>query len=86
MPLSDDEIEQLAEANPKALLADGFEGAYVGIARRCGQPALASYDYGRGVEILMQRDGLSHEDALEHMEFNVVGAWLGPHTPIWIVR
>ena len=35
--------EQLADENPKALYADGFDGALVGIARRCGQPSLAVY-------------------------------------------
>jgi len=24
------------------------------------------------------------EEAAEHMEFNVVGAWMGEHTPVWI--
>jgi hypothetical protein len=33
----------------------------------------------------MERDGMECEDAIEWMEFNVVGAWMGEHTPIWIV-
>jgi hypothetical protein len=28
--------------------------------------------------------GMSYEDAVEWMEFNVVGAWMGEHTPAWI--
>jgi hypothetical protein len=82
-----DEIAaQLSEENPEALLADGFEDAFVGISRRCGQPTLAVYDYKRAVEVLMQRDGMTTEEAEEWMEFNVVGAWAGEHTPVWFVR
>ena len=40
-------LEQLAEDNPEALLADGFEDAFLGICERFGQPPLATYDYGK---------------------------------------
>ena len=74
---------RIAEANPEALFADGLEVALIGPARRCGQVTLAAYSYRRAVEHFMA-DGLSVEEAVEHMEFNVVGAWVGDHTPIWI--
>jgi len=77
-------IEELQEMNPDALYADGFEDALIGIARRCSQPSLAVYDYDKGIEIIM-KDGGTYEEAVEHMEFNVVGAWVGEHTPIWMV-
>jgi hypothetical protein len=61
--------------------ADGFEGAKLGIMRRCGQKDIMTYDYGKCVKILMDRDGMSYDDAVEFMEFNVVGAWIGAETP-----
>jgi len=82
----DEIVTMLSEECPEALLADGFEDAFVGISRRCGQPTLAVYDYKLGVELLMQREGMTTEEAEEWMEFNVVGAWAGEHTPMWIVR
>ena len=78
--------ELLSEENPDALFADGLDEALVGVARRCGQPTLAVYDYEKCVEVFMSREGISHEDAIEWMEFNVVGAWLGEGTPIWLCR
>jgi hypothetical protein len=82
---AEDIIQNLSDENPDALLADGFAGALIGVARRCGQPTLAVYDYELGVEILV-RQGMSAEEAVEWMEFNVVGGWHGPHTPIWLMR
>ena len=76
-------LEALAEENPEAILADGFEEALIGVARRCGQPTLAVYDVNKAAELLMRRDGLTYEEALEHIEFNAAGAWHGEHTPVW---
>ena len=75
---------QMADENPDALFADGFEDAIVGPLRRCGQPTLVAYSYAKAVAVLMRRDGMEYEEAVEWMEFNVLGAWMGPHTPAWI--
>ena len=41
------------------------------------------YDYDKCVEIFMSQ-GMSHEEAIEWMEFNVVNAYMGEGTPIFI--
>lgn len=80
----EDVAEIAQQSNGEALLADGFEAAFIGMIRRCGQPALAAYSTRKAVRVLMDRDGMSHEEAVEFFEFNVVGAWCGPHTPAWL--
>ncbi|HLA89211.1 MAG TPA: hypothetical protein VJL28_02120 [Gemmatimonadaceae bacterium] len=76
----------VADENPDALLADGFEDAFIGLARRCGQPTLVTYDTDKCLEILIARDGMTYEEAVEYFEFNVVGAWMGPNTPLYLYR
>jgi len=76
--------ETLAEDNPCALFADGLDSAIIGVARRCGQPTLVAYSYSKAVQHFMS-EGMSHEEAVEWMEFNVVGAWMGDNTPVWIM-
>ena len=61
------------------LEADGLEDGLLGAGRRCGQPDILA-----SVEGLIKR-GASWEEAVEHMWFNVVGAWVGEETPIWII-
>lgn len=34
------------------------------------------------IEILMQRDGMTYEDAMEWTSVNIEGAYVGPTTPI----
>ena len=58
------------------LKADGFDGAILGLGRRCSQPDLLVYDVDKCIDILM-KDGMTDEEAMEYFEFNVVGAWMG---------
>jgi hypothetical protein len=80
-------------ANDKVdiLKADGFDEAVVGIGRRCGKPDLIVYDIQKCAEILRQQskdagEELSWEEAIEYLEFNSIGAWMGEGTPIWLER
>ena len=69
-----------------AMTADGFDDAIIGIGSRCGQPDLIVYDADKALDILMDRDGMSYEEAQEFFSFNVEGAWVGEGTPIWLHR
>ena len=77
--------EWVAEWNPEALLADGFEDAIVGVAERCGQPTLVVYDAEACVHLLEAR-GLDYEEAAEFFSFNTSGAWMGEMTPLFMWR
>ena len=66
------------------LLADGFDAALIGTGERCGQPTIAVYDREKCIEVLEKRDGMTQEEANEFFEFNVVGAWVGEQTPIFV--
>lgn len=75
-------LEMLAEANPDAVLLDGFEDAFVGFARQQYKPPLAVYDREKCLEILRTRDGMTHEGAEECFSFNTEAAWVGANTPL----
>jgi hypothetical protein len=73
--------ERIAEQNDQALFADGFDEAMIGMEAVRGR---AIYDYMLCAKILMDRDNMSEEEAHEYMEFNVVTAFVGPMTPLFI--
>jgi len=75
--------EAVSEVNPDALLATGFEAALIGVCYRCSQPPLATYSRRKCIEILAAQ-GMSHDEAEEYFEFNVVGAWMGENTPVFV--
>ena len=66
------------------MVINGYDEAIIGVARRCGQPDLIAYDLEKIIEILVKRDGMSYEEAVEYFEFNIVGAWMGDATPCFI--
>ena len=78
--------EWVAEFNEEALLADGYEDAFIGVAVRCGKLPLAVYDAEKCIKILMERDGMDYVDAQEFFEFNTLGAWAGEGTPLFLHR
>ena len=44
------------------------------------------YDYDKCVEIFMRDNEWDYDEAIEWMEFNVVGAYVGKDTPIFVVK
>lgn len=67
------------------LVADGFDAAFLGVGQRCGQPDVAVYDRELCIQILVEQ-GATPEEAIEHFEFNVSGAWVGEQTPLFLDR
>ncbi len=75
----------IAEQCPEALFADGFDEAILGLVERINTQAVC-YDYVKCVKILMKRDGMDYEQAVEFMDFNVAGAYMGEHSPFFLYR
>lgn len=83
--LSPDDREELNDVltSNEALLANGFEAALIGWAERFNSGPVALYDRDKCLRILVERDGMTWEDAEEFFQFNVTGAWVGEGTPIF---
>jgi hypothetical protein len=67
------------------LLADGFEDAFVGLAQQFNK-CFAVYDHDKCIKILIERDGMTPEEAEEYFEFNVTGCYVGELTPCFLTR
>lgn len=66
------------------MFADGLEDAFIGVGSIYSEPPVAVYDREKCVQVLMARDGMDYEDAVEFLEFNTFGAYVGPQTPMFI--
>ncbi len=83
--------EEIAECNEEALFIDGFEGdkeafndALIGHGTRCSMNDLAIYDGLKVIQILIDKYDMSSEEAYEWYEYNIVGAYMGENTPIFV--
>lgn len=68
----------------KPLLADGFDAAVLGLSRGPGREDVAVYSIDKCIQVLVKRDNMSEEEAIEFMDFNVLDAFMGPMTPIFV--
>lgn len=77
-------VESLLAEDETIQLADGYEEAFMGIARQSGKP-FAVYDRQKCIEIL-RKQGETEEEAEEYFQFNVEGAWVGENTPAFLEK
>ena len=69
-------------ADPEALFLDPdtYDDAIVGV---CYDGRIV-YDINRIIAILMTRDGMTEEDAMDYFAFNIGGAYVGDMTPVYV--
>ena len=67
------------------MLADGFDNAIIGVSIGHDSERVV-YDAKQMVEILVQKENFTEEEALEYLEFNTFGAYIGENTPIYFER
>ena len=93
-------LDEIGEVYPELLSLDGFDDAIIGIAERINLGPVIAYDKEKIIEILMKDmevsideldEGESIEDrkhfmAIEYFDFNIIGAWMGELTPIFITK
>ena len=80
--------DAIEERDPDALLADGWDEAIIGTTDSwCSdgkRPFRVVYDAARIVDIMVARDGVTYEDAVEFFDFNIAGAYVGERTPVFV--
>ena len=65
------------------LRMDGYDDCILGVCQQCGREPVLAYDVGKVIERHMA-DGMSRDEAYEHFDFNQLGAYVGPGTPVFI--
>jgi len=64
--------------------ADGFDEAIVGSITSYGRGETVLYSTQKILEIMMERDGMTAEDAMEFFNFNVIGSYNGDGMPAFL--
>ena len=68
-------------SNEDVLLADGFNTAVIGNCARTFKPI---YSLSKMIDILIIDKDMDYTDAREYLDFNVIGAYVGNYTPIYL--
>jgi hypothetical protein len=83
MAMREDLVE--LSGDDELLFADGFDGALLDVAQRCGEPSIVASDRSKCIELLVL-EGKVEEEAEEYFQFNIEGAWVGKRTPAYLAR
>ena len=77
--------EEISEDYPDLLVMDPtyLDEAIVGVVTRIGLEAVC-YNSNKVIELLMTNEGMTEEEAVEHMEYNMKGSWVGETTPVFL--
>jgi hypothetical protein len=73
-------MNTIQELNPEAMLADGFDDCIMGYDK----DGRVVYSVEEIIATLMERDGMTHEEAIEYYDFNIECAYVGEYTPIYM--
>ena len=77
-------FEQMVDMNPDAMRMDDYDDCVAGIAVGFKGSCLI-YDM-RKIINKMKKDGMTEDEAWEYFDYNVLGAWVGDYTPMFLAE
>lgn len=77
----DIDINQYAEG---AIILDGLNSAIIGITQEFGNGPRILYSKNKILEILQERDEMTHSEAEEFYDYNILGLYAGEQNPIFL--
>lgn len=81
-----DWISDIITDEEDILLCDNLQEAFIGLQYDGTDTPRAVYDADKIISILCRDSQMTYEEALEFYEFNILGSYVGPGTPIYINR
>ena len=60
---------------------DGLDEAFIGVGFVFTRP-MVCYSKDKIISILMDRDCMTYDEAIEFFDFNIAGMYVGEHTPL----
>ena len=77
-----EELSQEWDTEFLYLSEEEFDEAIIGVSERIGETPVIAYDTTKIVEVLSR--SMSVDEAYEYFEFNILGAYVGEKTPVFI--
>jgi len=66
------------------MTADGFDEAIIGSITSYGRGETVLYSTQKIIEVMMERDGMTAEDAIEFFNYNIIGSYNGDGMPAFL--
>ena len=76
----------LEDYAPDAIILTDLDEAIIGIVESFGGGSRILYDKNKILDLLMERDGMTHSEAEEYYDYNIIGGYFGEMNPVFLDR
>jgi hypothetical protein len=74
-------LEECYPEDEDLIVFNGLDDAFLGVVYSFTTPITTCYDKEKIITILMDRDCMTYEEAIEFFDFNIAGLYAGERTP-----
>jgi hypothetical protein len=60
-----------------------FDRAIIGVVHQFNKTTVC-YNIQKVIAMIMKHNNVTEDEAVEYFEYNVIGAWVGDHTPSFL--
>ena len=68
------------------MVMDYFDDCIIGVVKGIDNEDKVCYSFQQVIAKLMREDEMTEEDALEHFYYNMMGSYMGDHTPCFLFK
>jgi len=79
-------LEEYYPEDEDLIIFNGLDDAFLGVVYSFDMDARTCYDKEKIITILMDRDCMTYDEAIEFFEFNIAGLYAGERTPFILER
>jgi len=76
----------LEDYAPDAIILMDLDEAIIGIVESFGGGSRILYDKNKILDLLIERDGMTHSEAEEYYDYNIIGGYFGEMNPVFLDR
>jgi hypothetical protein len=76
----------LEDYAPDAIILTDLDEAIIGVVESFGGGSRILYDKNKILDLLMERDGMTHSESEEYYDFNIIGGYFGEMNPVFLDR
>ena len=84
--MTEEMADEIAELNQDAKILEGHANAIVGMVQQHGSDPVVLYDPLKIIHNLVVDNNITQEEAEEFYNFNIACAYVGPNTPMMLIR
>ena len=81
---AEDVKKQANKLNSRCMAADGLDSAIIGSVTNCDGNVVLAYSVPKAIDVFVNRDGMTYEEAEEWFYYNVADAYVGEGTPVYL--